>query len=87
MVYLLACGAITYGGFCRLVHADLTTKLCIRVAMWLLTTAAVTNAAAVIVWGYTPGWPAALLAGAIAAVQIATALLWRDGVPHDFRRV
>ena len=85
IVYLLACGVITYGGFCRLVHTDLTTELCIRAVFWMLTSAAAANFAAVLVWSYTPGWPAALLASAIAAVQTATALLWRRGVPPPYQ--
>lgn len=85
-LYLLACSALAYGGFCRLVHTDLTTELCIRAVFWLLTVAAVLSAAAVVWWGYAPGWPAALLASSMAAVQTATALLWRDGVPESYRR-
>lgn len=85
-LYVIACGVLVYGGFCRLVHTDQTTVLCIRVVFWGLTVAAVSSSAAVLLWGYEPGWPAATLAGAMACVQIVTALLWRDGVPASYRR-
>lgn len=69
-LYLLACGVLFYGGFCRLVHTDVSTVLCIRAAFWLLTVAAVLSAAAVLLWGYAPGWPAAILAGSMAGVRV-----------------
>ena len=84
-VYLISCSILFYCGFCRLVRADLTTLLCIRVVMWALTVAACVCIAAVLVWGYSPGWPSAVLATSFAAVQVATSVLWRHGVPHDYR--
>ncbi|WP_394787041.1 hypothetical protein [Rhodoferax sp.] len=84
-VYLLACCVLAYGGFCRLVRTDLTTAFCIRVVFWLLTVAAASSSAAVLIWGYVPGWPAAVLAAAMAGVQTATALLWRHGVPVSYK--
>ena len=85
IVYLLSCFIVGYCGFCRLVHTDLTTKWCIRAIFWLLTVAAITNATAILFWAYAPGWPAAMLAVAIAAVQMATVLLWQEGVPKAFQ--
>lgn len=84
-VYLIACGVLTYGGFCRLVRTDLSTVLCIRCVFWLLTVAAAASSGAVVLFGYAPGWPAALLAATMAAVQTATALLWQDGVPVGYK--
>lgn len=84
-LFLAACGVLAYGGFCRLVRADLTTLFCIRVVMWALTVAAAVCIAAVMVWGYSPGWPSAVLATSFAAVQVATSVLWREGVPRDYR--
>jgi hypothetical protein len=83
-VYLAACGVLFYGGFCRLVRTDHRTHLCIRSVFWLLTVAAATSIAGVLVWGYAPGWPSALLATTFAAVQVATALLWTNGVPAPY---
>lgn len=84
-VFLAACCVLAYGGFCRLVRADLATLFCIRAVMWALTVSACVCIAAVMVWGYSPGWPSAVLASAFAGVQVATSVLWRDGVPADYR--
>jgi len=84
-VYLLASLALAYTGFCRLVRTDVSTVLCIRVAFWLLTVAASVSSAAVLVWGYQPGWPSAALATSMAVVQVASSLLWRGGVPEPYR--
>jgi len=86
LIYLLACALLVYSGFCRLVRTNATTALCIRIVMWLLTVAALVAAAAVLVWGHAPGWPDTALAAAMAAVQVATSMLWRDGVPEPYRR-
>lgn len=83
--YLAASLVLAYTGFCRLVRTDVSTVLCIRVAFWLLTVAASVSVAAVLIWSYQPGWPSALLVACMAAVQMATALLWRDGVPAPYR--
>lgn len=83
-IYLLASFVLSYAGFCRLVRTDTGTVLCIRVAFWLLTMGAVISVAAVVVWGYRPGWPSALLATCMTFVQLATAVLWRHGVPDSY---
>lgn len=85
MVFLAACLVLAYTGFCRLVRTDARTVLCIRVVFWVLTSVALVAAAEVVVWGYQPGLPAALLACAFAAVQVATSILWREGVPADYQ--
>lgn len=86
IVYLVACAAVAWSGYCRLVRTDVGTILAIRAVMWLLTVAALAAGTAVLVWGHVPRWPDAALAAAIAAVQVVTAVLWRDGVPESFRR-
>jgi len=86
LVYLAACGALVYSGFCRLVHTSDTTLVIVRAVIWLLTAAALAAGGAVLFWSHVPRWPDAALAAAIAAVQVVTAVLWRDGVPASFRR-
>lgn len=85
LIYLLSCGMLSYGGFCRLVRTDITTAFCIRGAFWLLTVASATSSVSVLMWGYAPGWPAAILAAAMAAVQAATSMLWHNGVPKPYQ--
>jgi len=84
LIFLAACVALVYTGFCRMVRTDTGTVLCIRAVIWLLTVAALVSVAAVLVWGHTASWPDALLAWAMAAVQVATSMLWRTGVPGSF---
>jgi len=79
-VYLLASLALAYTGFCRLVRTDVSTVLCIRVAFWLLTVAASVSSAAVLVWGYQPGWPSAALATSRGASgQLTAVARWGAG--------
>lgn len=85
LIFLAACLTLAYTGFCRLVRTDMRTVLCIRGVFWLLTAVALVAVAEVLVWGYQPGWPAALLAGTFASVQVATSILWREGVPADYQ--
>ena len=85
LLFLAACLVLAYTGFCRLVRTDVRTVLCIRAVFWVLTAVALVAAAEVVVWGYQPGMPAALLASAMAAVQVAASILWRDGVPDDYQ--
>lgn len=85
-LFLVFCAALVYGGFCRLVWVDLDTAWLVRVALYLLTVAALLAAAAVLVWGYVPGWPSTALAAAMALVLYATSHAWRDGVPEAYRR-
>lgn len=57
----------------------------IRGVVWLLTAAALLSIAAVLAYGHASGWIDALLVSGMAAVQVATSLLWRDGVPAPYR--
>ena len=84
LIFVTSCGVLAYTGFCRLVRTDARTVLHIRAVFWLLTVAAVNGGLAVILWGYQPGWPAAALTVCMAAVQVATSVLWRYGVPDDY---
>ena len=84
-LWIVSCGVLVYTGFCRLVRTSSRTRLPIRLAIYLLTVAALCCAGATLVWGYQPGWPAALLAAGMAGVQVVTSVLWRDGVPAPYR--
>ena len=84
-MFIAACAVLGYTGFCRLALTDHTTVLCIRAVIWALTVTATSSIAAVLVWGYVPGWPGAALAGAMAAAQLATSLLWQEGVPRPYQ--
>lgn len=85
-LFVAACAVLAYTGFCRLVRTSTSTVLCIRAVIWLLTVASMISIAAVLVWGQAASWPDALLAAAMAAVQVATSLLWREGVPKPYQQ-
>jgi hypothetical protein len=85
LIFVWSCAVLAYTGFCRLVRTDVRTALHIRAVFWLMTVAAVNAGLSVILWGYQPGWPAAALTGCMAAVQVATSVLWRYGVPAEYQ--
>jgi hypothetical protein len=86
-VFLLCCAGLCYTGFCRLVHmSPRTTDPTISTALWGMSVAACFGVFAVLWWGYVPGWPPAILAAAMLAVQVATSKAWRDGLPPGYRR-
>ena len=86
LAYLVACAAISYSGFCRLVRTDTDTRFAARLAFWSLTTAAIAGIGAVLFWGYAPEWPAVGMAASIAVVQVVASDLWRGGVPMQYIR-
>lgn len=86
LLFVLANVVLAYTGFCRLVRISLSTRISIRVSIYLLTVAAAVALGAVLAWGYRPDWPSAALAAAMALVQVATASIWRQGVPHQYQR-
>lgn len=85
LIFLGACGVLAYTGFCRLVRTDARTVFCIRAVFWSLPAAALLSIGAVLGYGHEPGWTDALLASGMAAVQVATSVLWIDGVPAAYR--
>jgi glucose-6-phosphate-specific signal transduction histidine kinase len=83
-VFVISCLLLFWAGFCRLTRTDKRTVLAVRLAFYALTVVAAVCVAAVLVWGYMPGWPSALLASAMAAVLMATSRIWREGVPRHY---
>lgn len=86
IAFLVACLGIAYAGFCRLAHTDLTVRLSIRLAFYLVTVAAIWAAAAVLLWSYRPAWPSAVVAMSTMLMLMATSRAWREGVPQSFKR-
>lgn len=86
LIFILACGAIAYATFCRLVQMDRhSTQVRARLGFVTLAAAAAYGASSAVFWGYNPGPPGAALASAIAVVQVLASLAWRQGVPSHFR--
>lgn len=86
LAYLIACSALVVSGFCRAVRTSATTLLSVRIAMHALTMAAIGGIGAVLIYGHHPAPTEALMACAIASVQVVTGVLWRHGVPACFTK-
>lgn len=86
-LFVLACIVLVVTGFCRAVRMDPeTTVLPVSIVIWTLTAAALAAIGAVFAGEFEARWPDVLLVWAMAAVQVVTGALWRDGVPLPFRR-
>lgn len=78
---IVACGVY------RLHYMDAhTVRLSVRLAFWALTVAYVYGIVAVLTGLQTVDWYDLVQAAAVAAVQGRTAMLWRHGVPTQYRR-
>jgi hypothetical protein len=86
MMFTIACIALVYSGFCRLVHTDRDTRFDVRAAIYALTVAALAALYAALFADYDPGWPGTALALAMGALQAVTSRLWPRGVPEAFRK-
>lgn len=85
-VFLLSCAGLCYTGFCRLVHVSpSTTDPIISFAIWVFTVAATFGVFSVMFMGYLTGWPSALIAAGMLALQVTTSKAWRDGIPPGYR--
>lgn len=86
-LYSLACVAIFLTGAYRLHHIDArATKPSIRIVFWAMTSSAATCAISGYAWSYVADWPDVMLAMVFAAVQVRTAMIWREGVPRQYLR-
>ncbi len=86
-LYSMACMVIFCSGAYRLHHMDArSTLVSIRLVFWAMTAAAPACAIAGYVWGYAPDLADVLQAWTFAAVQARTAMIWRGGVPDQYRR-
>ena len=73
LAHELACAALLWTCFCRLVRTNEHTKPATRFAFWLLSFAAIISTASPYLgWGGTD-WPTVILLGAAALVQTVTA--------------
>lgn len=77
---------LVYSCFCR---ASFTSKANTRRDIrWAFTCLGVVSLMCVLgpLWGYAPDGLSVALIGAMAVVQLTTALHWRQGVPEKFRK-
>lgn len=92
LLHAILCAAIFWSCFCRQARSEKhTTRPQIRAVFWLLSVAAMSLGMAPwapALWPewptYRVTWPELLMLAAIAAVQLATAHYWHQGVPRSF---
>lgn len=85
-LHTLLAATLLWTSFCR---ASITSKrntvAPVRWAFSALMAAAVLALVAPYVWDYEPDYVSVALLAGIAAVQVATAAYWGNGVPESFR--
>lgn len=94
VIQLIAGVALFYSSFCRLTHTTLETITEIRMAIWAQSVAALSIIFCPFLPLFEPScwWPAmttpieawALLVASSAAIQIATARHWVNGIPASY---
>lgn len=84
VLFVIGCLAITYAGFCRLVHTSGATRWEVRASIVLLTASAVISIWAALALKFTPEWPDVLLTLSTAALLGSTSPAWKMGVPAAY---
>jgi hypothetical protein len=83
VLWELICMALFYSVFYRTAVTDKTTRLDIRLALWLCGMSALGGMAAPL-YDWYPKWPTLLITGSVVVLQIVTARYWHKGVPYNF---
>lgn len=83
IVWEVLCAALFYSAFCRLVKVDKTTRLDVRIAIFLLGLASLVGLGAPL-YGWAPDIVSLITIGAVVLMQAVTARHWSHGVPRQF---
>ena len=83
IVWEMLCVALFWSVFCRSVRMDKTTKIDIRVSIWLLGLASLAGFGAPL-YGWEPDSITLLIVGAAVLMQAIMAQHWSHGVPDRF---
>lgn len=84
VAYLVACGAIFWSAFCRLVLMTPATQRRVRAMFVLLGGAAGFGIASVLFGGHQPDIIEVVMTASYAAVLAISAARWRRGVPREY---
>ena len=84
VAYLVACGAIFWSAFCRLVLMHGATQRRVRAIFVLLGGAAGFGVASVLFGGHAPDLIETVMTCSYALVLIVSAAHWRRGVPTEY---
>jgi hypothetical protein len=79
----LLCAALFWSVFCRSVRTDTTTRLNVRLALWLVGLASLLGLGAPL-YGWQPDAVTIAIVLAVVCMQLVTATYWRRGVPERF---
>lgn len=79
----LACAALFFSVFCRMLKTSTRTRVLVRLAFWLLGIVAMAGMAWPIL-GWPLPWFGVALCLAIVFLQSVTAFYWSRGVPRQF---
>ena len=83
IVWEMLCLALFWSVFCRSVRMDKTTKIDIRVSIWLLGLASLLGFGAPL-YGWEPDFVTLIIIGAGVLMQAIMAQHWTNGVPERF---
>jgi len=83
ILWEVLCAALFYSVFCRSVRTNHTTKVDVRVAIFILGLTSLVGLGAP-VYGWEPDWIVLLLLFSIVLMQIVTATHWVNKVPDEF---
>ena len=83
IVWEATCGALFWSIFCRSVKVDQTTRLDVRLALWLVGIASLLGLGAPL-YGWVPNLPTLVIVGSVVILQVVMAQHWHSGVPYQF---
>jgi hypothetical protein len=84
VLYLVACGAIFWSAFCRLVLMHGATQKRVRAGFVLLGGAAGFGVASALFGGHEPDAIEVMMTASYAVVLVISAAHWRRGVPTEY---
>lgn len=83
LLWEFLCLALFWAVFCRSIRVDKTTRLDVRLALWLVGLASLVGIGAPI-YGWTPNLITLIIVGSVVILQAVMARYWGDGVPERF---
>ena len=83
IVWEVTCAALFWSIFCRSVRVDKTTRLDIRLALWLVGIASLMGLGAPL-YGWVPELVTLMIVGSVVILQVVMSKHWHEGVPYQF---
>ena len=83
LAWEVLCLALFWAVFCRSIRVDKTTRLDVRLALWLVGIASLFGLGAPI-YGWMPNLVTLVIVGSVVILQTVMARYWGEGVPERF---